>query len=362
MVFPVMALWAPMGAHRQLKYNGSLLLLAFFSVSSSRNRPCLKFLPCPSTTASANDSDFSVFNDNPGFQAFLSHQYQQFLLHLSPVSGPNPIITNPTSAPTSVQQQMGPVRPAAWPMFPAMAAPQMMSQPNPSLPIHDHYQSARSIPRPQNHAMVAPASYGPFLGASALAPLAATLNTSHVNHHRLASAADSLPRCANVNHRIAASAVALRVRLAARLRQWGIPTIPSVQLVWLPVFGPTPTELDPDSKHVHVAFQTLRVDFTNWLPSVGLIFSYALAEDSRVQDLCSASSQMSEPSHTSSLRRIAGVRQMMRKFVSLRNFMTITAQKIRQVSVQLLPTALIQSHEFMICRSAETVLRSREFF
>ncbi|KAJ6535606.1 hypothetical protein B0H19DRAFT_1080070 [Mycena capillaripes] len=31
------------------------------------------------------------------------------------------------------------------------------------------------------------------------------------------------------------------------------------------------------------------------------------------------------------------------------DFMTITAQKTREVSVQLLPTALIQSHEFMIC-------------
>jgi hypothetical protein len=60
--------------------------------------------------------------------------------------------------------------------------------------ITESYLSARALPTPQNHPIVAPAAYAPYLGASTLAPSSATLNTTHVNQTRLLSAQAVLPR------------------------------------------------------------------------------------------------------------------------------------------------------------------------
>ncbi|KAJ7175636.1 hypothetical protein C8R46DRAFT_1249165 [Mycena filopes] len=42
---------------------------------------------------------------------------------------------------------------------------------------------------------------------------------------------------------------------------------------------------EPDSNHAHVAFQALKPDFNDWLSSVGLLFTYDLAEDFPLKNL-----------------------------------------------------------------------------
>ncbi|KAJ7820119.1 hypothetical protein B0H14DRAFT_3736322 [Mycena olivaceomarginata] len=148
------------------------------------------------------------------------------------------------------------------------------------------YLSARALPTPQNHPIVAPAAYAPYLGASTLAPSSATLNTTHVNQTRLLSAQAVLPRRGS---RRGGRPLGSTGRQGPSIAPEPALSMQSCTFqdsdgVWkfritVQVYPP----MMEDSKVVPVVFHSLSRDWTNYLETNGLLFTYEFSSTTPVQ-------------------------------------------------------------------------------
>ncbi|KAK7043511.1 hypothetical protein R3P38DRAFT_2767227 [Favolaschia claudopus] len=149
--------------------------------------------------------------------------------------------------------------------------------------------TARALPMPQNQALIAPNSYGPFLGAQTLAPSSGTLSTTHANQARLQSSSrSSLPR--RTSQRPAGRPAGSTTRLAPSLAMSG-PNIEScvfinsdgVRMFRLTVQVYPP--IAPKSKLPLFVYDALKFDWRNYLEAHGLLFEYDLPASTPVQEL-----------------------------------------------------------------------------
>ncbi|KAJ7468521.1 hypothetical protein FB451DRAFT_1400897 [Mycena latifolia] len=213
--------------------------------------------------------------NDPGFQAFMRAQYRAFQ---SAASAPQ----NPAPPPTRVQT-------------PEVVPVQSQRTGRPAS-IQDTYQSARSLPTPQNQPLVAPSSYAPFLGVSTLAPSSATFHTSHVNQARLANASAVLPRQQTLQHRrgrptgatgrhlpTIVNALSATPRAHADPASCTYVNTDNIRIFKLAVQFYLPTE--PSSGQLQIAFSSLKLDCDHYLTSVGLAFEYEVPEGFLMQDV-----------------------------------------------------------------------------
>ncbi|KAK6988902.1 hypothetical protein R3P38DRAFT_238389 [Favolaschia claudopus] len=164
--------------------------------------------------------------------------------------------------------------------IPAVPAPARVTQ---------SYLSARALPTPQNQVLIAPSSYGPFLGAHTLAPSSGTLSTTHVNQARLQSSSrSSLPR--RTSQRPAGRPVGSTSRLPPSISMAG-PNMEScvftdsdgVRMYRVTVQVYPPIKLH--SKFQLSVYDALKIDWRNFLESHRLLFTCDLPATTTVQDL-----------------------------------------------------------------------------
>ncbi|KAK6992846.1 hypothetical protein R3P38DRAFT_3224689 [Favolaschia claudopus] len=163
---------------------------------------------------------------------------------------------------------------------PAVPAPARVTQ---------SYLSARALPMPQNQALIAPNSYGPFLGAQTLAPSSGTLSTTHANQARLQSSSrSSLPR--RTSQRPAGRPAGSTTRLAPSLAMSG-PNIESCVFInsdGVRMFRLTVQGLSSHCAKEQIAPLCVRrseVRLRNYLEAHGLLFEYDLPASTPVQEL-----------------------------------------------------------------------------